>query len=548
MKEKGITTLRLVEKLKDYGQDFEWYPTTGEILNRVKTSIDKDYPYEQPSILDCGAGDGRSLMNLTEGERYAIEKSVPLIEVMDRSICIVGTEFREQTLIDKNVDVIFCNPPYSEYDAWMEKIIREALANEVYFVVPKRWELNKSIDNALRLRKAQTEVLDSFDFLRADRKARAEVDVVKVSISKGYSYKNSFDIWFDQTFAINLSDGRPSKHSNNQKTKEEIKDSAKKQVVQGGDLVKVLENLYQKDLDKLIHNYRALETIDSELLEELSVDLGSLKEALRLKIQNLKDLYWNELFENLRKITDCLVVSSRKRMLSKLTKHTHVDFSASNAYAIIIWVIKNSNVYFNDQLTDLVERMVDESNIKLYKSNSRTFGSEQWRYGGTPRGLDRYSLDYRIVLHRVGGLATSSYSFENYKVLGLSNNARDFINDILTVANNIGFDTTDTPKAGSFEWLDNSSKSFEFYDHRTKGRAILMEVRAFKNGNLHIKFNQSFICKLNVEFGRLKGWLKSKQQTSDELGIKADLVEQYFGSNLFLERGTIPCVGYDKSA
>lgn len=96
--------------------DFEWYPTTNEIINAIKDDLSSEFDCSY-SILDCGAGDGRVLKALSKGKKYAIEKSKPLLNALDRSIFIVGTEFTEQTLLDKKVDVIFSNPPYSEFES-----------------------------------------------------------------------------------------------------------------------------------------------------------------------------------------------------------------------------------------------------------------------------------------------------------------------------------------------------------------------------------------------------------------------------------------------
>lgn len=99
------STHTLIKQLKQTNQDFEWYPTTQEILETIKTDIDlmienRDIG-EQPSMLDCGAGDGRSLMYLTKGSRYAIEIARPLLHAMDSSIYVVGADFHQQTLMDK---------------------------------------------------------------------------------------------------------------------------------------------------------------------------------------------------------------------------------------------------------------------------------------------------------------------------------------------------------------------------------------------------------------------------------------------------------------
>jgi hypothetical protein len=47
---------------------------------------------------------------------------------------------------------------------------------------------------------------------------------------------------------------------------------------------------------------------------------------------------------------------------------------------------------------------------------------------------------------------------------------------------------------------------------------MLMDVRAFQNGNLHIRLNQQFALALNVEMGRLKGWLRTAAEATEELG------------------------------
>ncbi len=119
-------------------QDFEWYPTTDEIISAVAQhakEITKRRISHTKSILDVGAGDGRVLKVLAEAledehgrrpDMLAIEKSTPLIDAMPKEIGIMGTDFHQQTLMDKKVDVIFCNPPYSEYALWMAKIITEA--------------------------------------------------------------------------------------------------------------------------------------------------------------------------------------------------------------------------------------------------------------------------------------------------------------------------------------------------------------------------------------------------------------------------------------
>ena len=509
------------------------------MLKVIRADIEENVG-SHAKVLDCGAGDGRALEALTDGPRYAIEKSRPLLQAMHRNIYIVGTDFHQNTLIDKKVTVIFTNPPYSEFIGWMEKIIREGNAKHLYFVVPQRWQDSPEVKAAIEARKAEVHILDETDFIGAERQARAKVHILRIDLCtsyRGYRYDeqkvDAFSLWFQSHFHIEINKSETSKWDLDRQRKSRVAENLENALVEGGDVVSALESLYQRDLSHLIKNYQSLADIDPELLRELDVNLDGVRAALKEKIEGLKNSYWLELFTNLNKITERLCTSSRRQMLDKLTEHTHIDFTTSNARAVLVWVIKNANSYFDDQLIELVKQTTEKGTISLYKSNQRTFGDEQWRYCRSPEGLDRYSLDYRIVLHRVGGIKTG-YSWETAQK-ALEQRAADYINDILTVANNLRFDTTHQARADRYEWESNKAITFHYRDHATGEYPELMSVRAFLNGNLHIKFNQAFIARLNIEFGRLMGWLKSSKDAIDELGVSADQARDGFASNLSLD-------------
>lgn len=538
-------TNTLVRAIKKEEADLEWYPTTPEILACIRRDIEtvKEQRHfadrDEPSVLDCGAGDGRSLIALTQGKRYAIEKSEPLIQAMDKNTYIIGADFHAQSLLDKEVDVTFSNPPYSEFSAWASKIIRETRSGFVYLVIPSRWKSQQCIQDAIKLREAEVDVLDSFDFHNADRKARAVVDIVKVSLTSIGKYQRGisaetdpFTLWFRENFDITVS-ADPLKEEPGGESHRKAR--LNKALVSGSDLVSALVNLYQHDLDHLVHNYKALETVDGELLGTLGVSMSGLLEALRLKIEGLKNGYWQELFNNLRSVTDRLTSTKRRRMLEELLSHTRVDFNEANIRAVVCWALKHANTYYDEQLIDLVEVMTEQANIALYKSNEHTFGKERWRYGRQPEGLDRYGLDYRIVLHRSGGVCSSEWEYERTKFNGLDERARDFLLDMRTVATNLGFDCTGEEGPMDVEhWESRAPREFWCARGASGKRVLLAKVRAYLNGNMHVQFSQEFIQRLNVEFGRLKGWLKSAGDAAQELDIAPELAASMFGSNLRL--------------
>jgi hypothetical protein len=105
--------------------------------------------------------------------------------------------------------------------------------------------------------------------------------------------------------------------------------------------------------------------------------------------------------------------------------------------------------------------------------------------------------------------------------------------DIFTIAKNIGFDIENSVRPNNVKW-EEKKETFYFYNHTTGEDEILFDARVYLNGNIHVRFNQKFICKLNCEFGRLKGWLKFKEEAIDELQINPEIVES-LGDELFKE-------------
>ena len=538
-------TTTLVE-LTEAQQDFEWYPTTDEMIGAVvkdlKRRAAEDHYYdrkEKPrigSVLDIGAGDGRVLKALAEkcdcSNLYAIEKATPLIEQMPANIAIVGTDFEGQTLIDKDVGVIFCNPPYSRYEDWAVKIIKEGLCERMYLILPQRWSSSARIKAALETRETEAKVIWSGDFTHAERQARAVVDIVCIPMmvkEDGYNSdkkKDPFDAWFHETF--------PEVEALNH-----FKDEDRKQdephidhaLLKGYNLVERLAELYGKELKSMLASYRALCSIDPALLATVGVKAAEVKDGLHKKISGLKNKYWQELFDHLDKITARLASNSRKAIVDKMGSAVHVDFTADNAYAVVIWVLKNANEYIDSQVVALFKDLSRPENVKNYKSNQRTWDAEQWRYLNNERWNDskrevpsRYKLEYRIVTRKYNAIGGNGHSYEWDYQGGLHKDCHDMLGDICTIANNLGFPCDYSGRVR--HWTSGGAQEFYLDNGET-----LMRVRAFMNGNIHIQFNQDFIKALNIEASRLLGWIKSPKEACDEMGVDMVTAQRHFGVN-----------------
>ena len=538
-------TLSIVKNLKENDQDFEWYPTTDGMIGEVSKKCGKI-----DSMLDVGAGDGRVLEMIDKlnfykrdvsyrdekkrewfstVDKFAIEKSTIHIENMPAKISIVGTDFMMQTLIDKKVDMVFCNPPYSEFEVWAVKVIKQANAKQIFLILPYRWNNSGLIADAIKQRSATVESFWGGNFINAERQARACVEIVRIKLPcndnySGEEQQDPFNVWFDEYFA----GFGEVKHIEDENDEEEPKDPLK-EIAPGKNLVEHLYSFYVRDMSNLLDNYKSLSELDAVLLKELGIKIKEVKDALKQKIEGLKNKYWQELFSNLDEIKSRLTSTSQNGILEKMRASCNVDFSVENAYAVVIWIIKNANEYMDDQLVSIFRELTEPNCVKNYKSNLKTWEKNEWRY--LRKDHTHYTLDYRIVTERHAAIKPSGdYCYGNYKK-NLATNAHTFINDIFVIASNLDFKVDPWNYSYSREWESNQQQEFKCVE-LGKTDKVLTQIRAFKNGNIHFKFDQNFIKALNIEASRLLGWIKTPEEASEEMGIDIDFVKTRFKSNL----------------
>jgi len=552
-KDERTVPLKLIEQLKQADQDHEFYPTTNEIIRAVAKDIGdvkenrtwndrRGRHYVSEGLLDIGAGTGKVLMALSEScgfsELFAIEKSPILCRQMPSKILVVGTDFMEQSLLSKHVDVVFCNPPYSAFAEWSTKVIREAAARTIYLVIPQRWQSEVTIQDAIKFRDGTKEVIGEYTFEDSeDRKARAKVHLLKITL-RAEQTDDAFERFFNEQFADLI--GRfkePEQKADAEDEKPKAKGGGRKRLfnslVVGPNYPEAMVQLYNKEMENIHRNYQLIAGLDVDLLREFDISPPNIMKCLKERLKGLKSDYWQELFSHLNTVTDRLCSKTRKKLLETLQRHVEVDFTVPNICEVVCWVIKNANEYIDEQLIEVYDLMVDKCTVQLYKSNKRVWHDNRWKYKEEQIENTHFKLDYRIVTHRVGGISYQ-YSWDR----GLAEPGRDFLRDLLTVANNLGFRNS-TQQAGlnrddKSQW--RSGEKWEFQYIKKGGElGTLFEVRAYQNGNMHLKINQAFMLALNVEHGRLKGWIHTPQEAVEELQDKN--AAQYFNNNLKLGTG-----------
>jgi len=543
------STVQLVKQLKQSNQDFEFYPTTTDMLDIITDNISKHYNQfedsyrsnnfhdrEYYSILDIGAGNCVALLHLADYitinniipnlELYAIEKSQLLIDNYitnpDNDIRFIGADLHSCSLVDKPMEIVFCNPPYSEYEQFMIKLLNESNCKLMYLIVPDRWKDNHEINVAIKSRKAIVTVIHSDNFLDGERKARANIDIIKVDYTSNFkdikinSVKvNPFDLLFNNFVATHDTTNQYNEDIDNTKSSEdEFAKRLDNEIVKCQSIVGALVQLYTRDNDKLFNVYKQLVQIPKDVLKEFDVKLTNISDTLKKKLSSLKRQYWTELFKNYTPITKHLTSVTLSKILSTMDNNNQLDFNNENCYAITGMILKIANQYYDEQLINIFECMMNDASTTAYKSNKKYFDE----YNTMWRKADSYgavTLDYRIILTGY----TSYYSqYECDNHTNLPERATNFIKDIMIIAENLGFNMITSWKSLSYN--DNSIHNYYCTKYDNDEQFIFMAVRSYKNGNFHIKFNQDFMKLLNVQHGLLKGWLKSRDDIKNDMQFK----------------------------
>lgn len=520
-KQEKKSTSVLVDSVKAADEDFEWYPTTSRMVEVVCRHLDK----HASSILDIGAGDGRVLKQLAARFEYpptlySIEKSTVLIQAQPESVVPVGTDLFEQNLACLPVDYIFCNPPYSQYDTWACMVIESGYARKSFLVIPSRWIDHGGIQQALKKRGATARVIHTDDFLDAPRKARAVVDIVEISYPKdkwGQKPADPFDTWFDENIST-FDEEKPSDWYAEQ-------EAAQRELarVRGLNSITEMCETYREEYERMEANYRAIFELDYALLKELGVNKEAVREGIKKKMAGLKAKYWQLLFERLSAVTDRLSTATKTKFLDKLLGQAILAFTESNAYAVVLWAIKNANCYLEEQTVALYKELSTFDGAMNYKSNQKTWKKDGWRYilRNEEDRPTHYALDYRIVLERYRAIGYESYDYIN----NLARDCHNTIADVIAVLFNLGF-----PAYGARS-QDRLWHAGEWQDWYRMGNRdeILFQVKGHKNGNLHFRFLPAAIKALNVEAGRLLGWLRDPGDVVEELEYTFEEAGKWYG-------------------
>ena len=503
----------LVEELKENNQDFEFYPTTKAMIESLKYRIEGDKEW-----LDVGCGTCNLKKYLPAGIKnyYVIEKSKILLERLDAETIVLGTDFYSTYLLDKPVDYVFCNPPYSDFENWAIQIISNSNCKKIFLVIPQRWKDSENIKRAIEDSRSKSIVIDSFDFLDADRKARAVVDIVEIERQYRTEEYNDCNRQYERkqfnetAFSQFISDFFKVEEDKN--TEETSKEDIKNRLVQAENKASMLVELYQYEYKNFLDSFNALKGLNREIFNNLGIELYTIQKSMQKQMTGLKTKYWTILFEEFGELKEKLTCDTRRKFIQDFRNLLTIDFTIENIWVVVMWVIKNANKYYSDQLVFFYKKLSSPENVKQYVSNKRAFETREWgnkRIWSDKSTISHYVLDYRIIMTNIFDYTYMSWRNSDRKRDNNYSSEKQRLNDIFVIAQNLGFIVErdcELPKT-------TGVKYFVYYKNSDK---VFMEYRVYKNDNMHVKFDIEFTKAMNVEVARLLGWITKKEDIKKE--------------------------------
>jgi hypothetical protein len=560
-----MKTSEKLKVLQNTHEDYEWYPTTDEILKAMNDDLYKlfveenlarynrdrrnpffdshstynretdkhDYTYTINTFLDVGSGDGRVFdaiigekNDISIHKKYGIEIAQSQADdLIERDIFVIGRDFFKTSLLDKHYSVIFSNPPYSLFVSWVIKLLDEANFGVMYLVLPVRWKQSLGDHAALSLYEIQ--MLGEFDFTHAERTARARVNLIRLTRKRakvddyynGEHYgshieygkdddPDSFERWIDAHFG-----------KFKQEDESELED-AKEVKLKHGTVQDLIEN-YDYDMASLLEAFKALGKLPYRVIDALGMNRKSILEIIRENIKSLKSRYWRLAFERVSEIKSRLTYKTRNEMFYKIEEFNTLDFNEDNLHSIITWVIKHFNEYANEQILEVFDDLTSPDYIKAYKSNTH-WTKDNWRYTGKGKP-EKYQLDYRLVTR-----CYKRYRYDNCVV-----------EDFIVICRNLGYFMHKN------DCLDGEAFGDEQCFYTVEGK-LAFSARVYKNRNLHLKVNQELMMKFNIEVARLRHWINNHVDIQNEFDVsEAEAIKLWKNPSLIrIGREDIPLLEY----
>lgn len=550
-----------VEFIRGDVEDKEFYPTTDEIIQVVKSDINSLSGYKMITLLDIGAGDGRVLSGIMETpledgtcdtrrmyeavdykkqsahKLMGIEQSDKLMSLWHKDIIPVGSDFFDTNLMSISAKFTFTNPPFTKIEPWITKVVYETQSQHCYFVAPERWRNSTMIEEAINKRNGKVTSLGVYSFKDGDRAVREGRDMAELfRIDFGSRGTDEFieplRLFLEERLG-NIEEQIPDhrKYSVETRLKNSLERAGvKNALVTGNDYVSAMVELYNAEQAKIYDAMEKFQSIDSTLFSAIGVSTYDAMMNMRKELDNLRSQYWVELYRNTREISELVDTETSYAFEALMKSQTNLEFNQSNIRMIMVWCLKNIRAYSKKQVKKSIGELLSSVNIKAYKSNEARFVRGDWEYAAQiPNDVTHYCLNTtkRLIIswykRRVDNEAIRRSG-------SLRHNIKDCLTNLCVIANNVGFSVSNIRDIRDDNWSAGKQRDILYTDKATGETKVLFRVKVFMAGTIHLNMDQDFINYLNVEFGKIKGWVTTPQEAAEEMGMTIEAATKAFNA------------------
>jgi SAM-dependent methyltransferase len=542
-------TASKIRTLQAVNEDFEFYPTTLEIMEAMRKDIwsyfrkhgnhycakrreekgtieihiswDNQKKHESLAIgsfLDIGAGDGRVLEFFGARKKYGIEIArAQADDLIRKGVFLIGRNYWDVSLVEQEFGLVFSNPPFSIFDRWVNKLLSECNFCLLYLVMPVRWKNQEMITKELE--RYEAAVVGEFDFSNADREARGKVNLVRVNapwikdVESKHSkatYQQTLEDSFSRWVREYIADFKEKPERDWEEERQEAIALKKAPIDQ-----LVLD--YELEKQNLGEAFKAIGKLDHEIIKLMGQDKKSMLEIIKQAIEGLKSKYWRAAFNKIDPVQTRMTKKTRDRIFREIEEFKTLDFNADNIYSIVIWIINNCNIGILDQIGEVFDEMTSKEYIEGYKSNRHWTKSDwrhtdkSWKYEELPPRW-KLGLDYRIVV------STYFHSYDRYSI----------VDDFIVICRNLGFPIAEHCVP---DYKIHQSEQMFF----TEDGELAFSMRYYTgNRNAHLKINKKLLMKFNVEVAKIRKWMSDPGDVAEEFNVSKDEAAKLWNSGMAL--------------
>lgn len=423
----------------------------------------------------------------------------------DTNILSLSSSFKNTNLVDKQADVILCNPPLNEYEAYCKRILEECITKRVVLVLPMEWKESAEIRAYAKAYKFESELMGAVGYVKDNKRAKAEIILffrsfvsnrvtLEHQLNREYELGDLFKELDHYRFSLI---GEERKRKSEEIAKE----------CEGKENEAILEYLlqqYEKEHSNFFANFEHLSKISSLFLSTIKVESEDIINNTKNFELLQKKFYWREY---LTRIVDFDLLLTPKQQSNLLEEFANrgVDFSKENISSVLAYSLEYCKEMEKENFCTFWEKLADEDNLVDF--TNLIANPQPYTYYAKEKLYSKGKLKEKVVCHYAG-------SYDSY----YSNSLRDvrIVHLLKILLQSMGYQ--DLSYRDSDKNLIKPNDRIDLplgISYLFAGEKQVAKFTAYKNRKLHIHFDKTVIASINLKVFAYFGWITNPKEAKE---------------------------------